>query len=113
MTKIISNTIKDRIYAEWILTGDKYSSIAPKYNVSPEFVGSVISRKLKGKAHKEKVKEIRKMRSEAKSEYYTNGEVKKEMEIIPCFETVPIYKTVGAWGNYEKEQYRILKYIKK
>ena len=104
--------VQDRVYADWVLTGSRQEDIAKKYKISTNSVHNILNKKLKSNQHKDKVREIRKMNSEKDNEYYTEL-VSKEVELVPTFEGVPIYKTVGAWGAFEKKQHRILKYIKK
>ena len=108
MPKEIEQYKKHRVYNEWIMKGCSYEELAAKFKMSENSVMNILNEKLKSDSHKAKVKRIR---EEAGRESYVE-EKTKEVDLIPRFEGVELFKTVGAWGDYEKKQYKLLRYLK-
>jgi len=113
MRKKIDNYIGHKVYKEFIKTGARLEDIADKFGVSKEYVSKTLNGKLKSVYHKKNVERIKK---ETADQSYLNdlknGKIDLENVVVPNFEGVELYKTVGAWGDFEKKQYKLLKYIK-
>ena len=85
---------EDKVYNDFIYNNMAVNDLTYKYGVSHHKITNVLNRKIK------QAKEVE-----------INNRLNDDFG-IPKLDGVDIYKTEGAWGEYQKEQYRILKWIK-